>query len=134
MTVSARFKPGGTTNATAIASNQGLFVVSFLTSICMKFWVDETAAVGAASQVVNAATNANRWRSHIVNARTSNGRFEIRASRYGPNTPQAGTWLPMNMSWAAPVPVALTSGNAVDPDALPDIDEGGEDAPVPGEE
>ena len=132
--VSARFKPGGTTNATAIAGNQGLFVMSFLTSICMKFWVDETAAVGAASQVVNAATNANRWRSHIVNARTSNGRFEIRASRYGPNTPQAGTWLPMNMSWAAPVPVALTRENAVDPDALPDIDEGGEDAPVPGED
>ena len=131
--VSARFKPGGTTNATAIASNQGLFVISFLTSICMKFWVDETAAVGAASQVVNAATNANRWRSHLVNARSSNGRFEIRASRYGPSTPAAGTWLPMNMSWAAPVPVALTRENAVDPDALPDIDEGGDDAPTPEE-
>lgn len=131
--VSARFKPGGTTNATAIASNSGLFVMSFLTSICMKFWVDETAAVGAASQVVNAATNNNRWRSHIVNARTSNGRFEIRASRYGPSTPAAGTWLPMNMSWAAPVPVALTRENAVDPDALPDIDEGGDDAPTPEE-
>ena len=134
VTVSARFKPGGTANATAIASNQGLFVISFLTSICMKFWIDETAAVGAASQVVNAATNANRWRSHIYNARSSNGRFEIRASRYGPSTPAAGTWLPMNMSWAAPVPVALTRENAVDPDALPDIDEGGEDAPIPDEE
>ena len=134
VTVSARFKPGGTANATAIASNQGLFVISFLTSICMKFWIDETAAVGAASQVVNAATNANRWRSHIYNARSSNGRFEIRASRYGPSTPAAGTWLPMNMSWAAPVPVTLTRENAVDPDALPDIDEGGEDAPIPDEE
>ena len=39
----------------------------------------------------------------------------------------------MNMSWAAPVPVALTRENAVDPDALPDIDEGGDDAPTPEE-
>ena len=134
VSVQARFKPGGTSMADAIAGTQGRFVMSWLTSICMKFWIDETATVGAASQAVNAATLSNRWRSHLVNARSSNGRFEIRASRYGPGTPQAGTWLPMNMSWAAPVPVALTRENAVDPDALPDIDEGGEDAPIPDEE
>lgn len=132
--VQARFKPGLNTSATALEGNSGFFVMSWLTSICMKFWVDETASAEAASQTVNAATNNNRWRSHIVNARSSNGRFEIRASRYGPSTPRVGTWLPMNMSWAAPVPVALTRENAVDPDALPDIDEGGDEAPIPGED
>ena len=130
----AAFKPTFNAVAESIGTNSGAMLMSFLTRTCMRFWLNEDSkgVFSAGAGEVQQGSGKNRWFANIINARASAGRYEIRAVRYGPSAPTTTTWLPLKMSWPAPVPVALTHANAADPDALPEPgDTGGEDVDTP---
>lgn len=110
----------------------GFFVMAWMTRTCMRFWLGAEAEE-AASQTVQQGSYDNRWLARVVNARAEAGRYEIRAARYGPAASKDGVWLPLSMSWLAPVPVALTHENAADPDALPEPGEPEDDTDTGGD-
>lgn len=116
-----------------LASNDGFFVMAFLHTTGGRFWMGSEAQ-GYASQTVQQGSGQNRWLARIVDARVASLRYEIRAARYGPAEPGAKPWLPINLTWRAPVPVALNHANASDPDALPAPGDTGGDIDTPDPE